>query len=107
MAGKQCAAYMEGPGVWVSSYNLLTVCIRYGVPLLLLVGYVGSLEDHRNTFLYVEYGIKMKAQLESLGIQYVTLTSGDNLQAKIKDAVRMMNALKQPVALLFTGDFTI
>jgi deoxyxylulose-5-phosphate synthase len=49
----------------------------------------------------------MKAQLESLGMQYVTLTSGDNLEAKIKDAVRMMNALKQPVALLFTGDFTI
>src|SRR5437660_869930 len=43
MAGKQSAAYMEGPGVWVSSYNLLTVGIRYGVPLLLLVGYVGSL----------------------------------------------------------------
>jgi len=71
------------------------------------VGYVGSMEDHRNTFLYVEYGIKMKAQLESLGMQYVTLTSGDNLENKIKDAVRMMNALKQPVALLFTGDFTI
>ena len=107
MAGKQAAAYMEGPGVWVSSYNLLTVGIRYGVPVLLLVGYVGSLEDHRNTFLYVEYGIKMKAQLESLGMQYVTLTSGDNLETKVKDAVRMMNALKQPVALLFTGDFTI
>ena len=107
MAGKQSAAYMEGPGVWVSSYNLLTVGIRYGVPLLLLVGYVGSLEDRRYTFLYVEYGIKMTAQLESLGMQYVTLTSGDNLETKIKDAVRMMNALKQPVALLFTGEFTI
>ena len=53
MAGKQAAAYMEGPGVWVSSYNLLTVGIRYGVPLLLLIGYVGSMEDKRNTFLYV------------------------------------------------------
>jgi hypothetical protein len=42
MAGKQSAAYMEEPGVWVSSYNLLTVGIRYSVPLLLLVGYVGS-----------------------------------------------------------------
>ena len=67
----------------------------------------GASRTIRNTFLYVEYGIKMKAQLESLGMQYVTLTSGDNLEAKIKDAVRMMNALKQPVALLFTGDFTI
>lgn len=107
MGGKQAAAYMEGPGIWVSSYNLLTVGIRYGVPLLLLVGYVGSLEDKRNTFLYVEYGIKMTAQLESMGIQYGVLRDGDNLETKIKDAVRMMNALKQPVALLFTGEFTI
>jgi len=107
MAGKQSAAYMEGPGIWVSSYNLLTVGIRYGVPLLLLVGYVGSLEDQRSTFLYVEYGIKMKAQLESLGIQYQVLTNGDNLETRIRDAVRMMNALKQPVALLFTGEFTL
>jgi len=98
---------MEGPGVWVSSYNLLTVGIRYGVPILLIVGYVGSLEDKRNTFLYVEYGIKMKAQLDSLGLQYEILRDGDNLDTKIKDAVRMMNALKQPVALLFTGEFTI
>jgi sulfopyruvate decarboxylase TPP-binding subunit len=107
MGGKQAAAYMEGPGIWVSSYNLLTVGIRYGIPLLLLVGYVGSFEDRRNTFLYVEYGIKMTAQLESMGIQYAVLRDGDDLETKIKDAVRMMNALKQPVALLFTGEFTI
>ncbi|MGH7825411.1 MAG: thiamine pyrophosphate-binding protein [Candidatus Binatia bacterium] len=107
MGGRQSAAYMEGPGVWVSSYNLLTVGIRYGVPILLIVGYVGSFEDKRNTFLYVEYGIKMKAQLESLGMQYEILRNGDNLDIKIKDAVRMMNALKQPVALLFTGEFTV
>ncbi|MGH7832876.1 MAG: thiamine pyrophosphate-binding protein [Candidatus Binatia bacterium] len=107
MAGKQSAAYMEGPGVWVSSYNLLTVGIRYGVPLLLLVGYVGSLEDRRNTFLYVEYGVNMTEQLKSLGIQYEILRDGNDLETRIKDAVRMMNALKKPVALLFTGEFTI
>jgi len=107
MAGKQSAAYMEGPGVWVSSYNLLTVGIRYGVPLLLLVGYVGSLEDKRNTFLYVEYGVNMTEQLKSLGIQYEILRDGNDLETRIKDAVRMMNALKKPVALLFTGEFTI
>lgn len=107
LGGKQPAAYMEGPGIWVSSYNLLTVGIRYGVPLLLLVGYVGSLADKRNTFLYVEYGIKMTAQLESMGIEYEILRDGDNLETRVRDAVRMMNALKKPVALLFTGEFTL
>jgi len=107
LGGKQAAAYMEGPGLWVSSYNILTVGIRYGVPLLLLVSYVGSMADKRDTFLYVEYGVKMTAQLESMGIQYEILRDGDKLETKVADAVRMMNALKKPVALLFTGEFTI
>jgi sulfopyruvate decarboxylase TPP-binding subunit len=107
LGGKQAAAYMEGPGIWVSSYNILTVGIRYGVPLLLLVSYVGSMADKRDTFLYVEYGVKMTAQLESMGIQYEILRDGDKLETKFADAVRMMNAVKKPVALLFTGEFTI
>ncbi len=107
LGGMQAASYMEGPGVFVSSYNLLTVGIRYGVPLLLLVSWVGSLEDKRNTFLYVSYGTKMASQLEALGIQYQVLRDGENIETKIKDAARMMNALKLPVALLFTGEFTI
>ena len=107
LGGKICAAYMEGPGIWVSSYNIVTVGVRYGVPMLLLVGYVGSMADKRNTYLYVEYGVKMVAQLESMGIEYQILRDGDGLETKIADAVRRMNALKKPVALLFTGEFTI
>jgi sulfopyruvate decarboxylase TPP-binding subunit len=107
LGGKRCAVYMEGTGVWVAAYNIVTVGVRYGVPMLLLVGYVGSMADKRNTFLYVEYGVKMTAQLESMGIEYQILRDGDGLETKIADAVRMMNALKKPVALLFTGEFTI
>jgi sulfopyruvate decarboxylase TPP-binding subunit len=107
LGGKQCGVYMEGTGVWVSSYNILTVGVRYGVPMLLLVGYVGSMADKRNTFLYAEYGVKMIAQLESMGVEYQILRDGDGLEGKIADAVRMMHALKKPVALLFTGEFTI
>lgn len=32
--------------------------------------------------------------------------SASRLEAQLKDAVRMMHALKLPVALLFTGEFT-
>lgn len=107
LGGKRCAVYMEGTGVWVAAYNIVTVGVRYGVPMLLLVGYVGSMADKRNSFLYVEYGIKMVAQLESMGIEYQILRDGEGLETKVADAVRMMNALKKPVALLFTGEFTI
>lgn len=106
LGGKQAAVYMEGTGLFVSAYSLLTVGIRYGVPMLLIVSYIGSLEDQRSSFLYSHYGTRMISQLEALGLQYRVLDDDRQLAAKIKNAVRAMHALKQPVALLFTGGFT-
>jgi sulfopyruvate decarboxylase TPP-binding subunit len=106
LGGKGAAVYMEGTGLFVSTYNLLTVGERYGVPMLLLVAYVGSFEDRRNSFLFSHYGNKTKGLLDTLGIEYLTVGSADELETRIKDAVRMMHALKLPVALLFTGEFT-
>ena len=107
LGGQIVASYMEGTGVYVSCYNILTVGVRYGVPMLLLVSYVGSFEDHRNSFLYVQRGIKLIPQLEALDVQHQVIRNGDNLERNVENAVRMMNALKQPVALLFTEEFTL
>ena len=106
LGGKRVAVYMEGTGLFVSTYNLLTVGERYGVPMLLLVAYVGSFEDQRNSYLFSHYGNKTKGILDTLGIQYLIIDSANQVEARIKDAVRMMHALKLPVALLFTGEFT-
>jgi sulfopyruvate decarboxylase subunit alpha len=106
LGGKRAAVYMEGTGLFVSTYNLLTVGERYGVPMLLLVAYVGSFEDQRNSYLFSHYGNKTQGLLDTLGIQYLIVDSANQLETRIKDAVRMMNALKLPVALLFTGEFT-
>ena len=107
LGGKVVASYKEGTGVYVSCYNILTVGVRYGVPMLLLVSYVGSFADRRNSFLYVQRGTKLIPQLEALDVQYQVIRNGEGLERKVKDAVRMMNSLKQPVALLFTEDFTL
>lgn len=106
LVGKQSACYMEGTGLFVCSYNLLTVSVRLSVPLLLLISYVGSFADQRNSFRFAPTGIRTEAQLEALNIEYQLIANCHDLETKTNDAVRMMNALKQPVALLFTGDFT-
>src|SRR6476660_5911311 len=106
LGGKGAAVYMEGTGLFVSTYNLLTIGERYGVPMLLLIAYVGSFEDQRNSYLFSHSGNKTKGILETLGIQYLIVDSAGQLEAQIKDAVRMMHALKLHVALLFTGEFT-
>ena len=50
LGGKVVASYMEGTGVYVSCYNILTVGVRYGVPMLLLVSYVGSSRGPQEQF---------------------------------------------------------
>lgn len=106
LVGKRCACYMEGTGLFVCSYNLLTVSVRLGIPLLLLITYVGNFADQRNSFRFAPTGIRTEAQLKALGIEYQLITDSHDVETRIDEAVRMMNALKQPVALLFTGDFT-
>ena len=107
LVGKQSACYMEGTGLFVCSYSLLTVSVRLGVPLLLLISYVGSFADQRNSFRFAPTGIRTEEQLKTLNIEYQVIESSADLPIRIRDAVRMMNALKQPVALLFSGDFTV
>jgi sulfopyruvate decarboxylase TPP-binding subunit len=107
LGGKQAAVYMENTGIYVSSYGLLTVGKQLGVPLLLIVGYLGGLADQRNSFLYATIGAHTIPVLESLGIEHMVLEDGAKLAVKIKDAVRAMNALRMPFALLFAGEFSL
>ena len=107
LGGKQAACYVESTGVYVSCYSLVTVGKQLGVPILLLVGFLGDVADQRNSFLYSTIGAYEVPVLNALHISYERLESGDGLEGKIKDMARAANALRQPGALLFTGDFTI
>jgi sulfopyruvate decarboxylase TPP-binding subunit len=107
LGGKQAAVYMENTGIYVSSYSLLAVGKQLGVPLLLIVGFLGGIADQRNSFLYATIGNRTIPVLQGLGIEYLLLEDGDKLEVKIKDAVRGMNALRAPMALLFAGEFSL
>jgi sulfopyruvate decarboxylase TPP-binding subunit len=107
LGGKQAAIYMENTGIYVSCYSLLAVGKQLGVPLLLIVGYLGGVPDQRNSFLYATLGNQTLPVLQGLGIDYMVLEDGERLEIKINDAVRAMNALRSPFALLFAGDFSV
>ena len=55
LTGNQAAVYMEGTGVYVSAYSLFAVGERFGVPMLLLVSYVGSFNDKKNSSAFSHY----------------------------------------------------
>lgn len=107
LGGKQAACYVESTGVYVSCYSLVTVGKQLGVPILLVVAFLGGFGDQRNSFLYSTIGAHAVGVLQALDIQHEIIESGDRLEAKIKNAVRAMNARRAPAALLFAGDFTL
>jgi sulfopyruvate decarboxylase TPP-binding subunit len=107
LGGKQAAVYMENTGIYVSSYSLLAVGKQLGVPILLVVGFLGGIADQRNSFLYATIGNHTMPVLQGLGIEHMLLEDGDRLEIKIKDAVRGMNALRAPFALPFAGEFSL
>jgi sulfopyruvate decarboxylase TPP-binding subunit len=106
LGGKQAAVYMENTGIYVSCYSLLVTGKQLGVPVLLVIGYLGGVPDQRNSFLYATIGNHTTPVLEGLGIEYKILEDGEKLEIKISDAVRAANALRAPYALLFAGEFS-
>ena len=106
LGGKQAAVYMENTGIYVSSYSLLTVGKQLGVPILLVVAYLGGVPDLRNSFLYATIGRHTIPTLDGLGIEHMVLNDGDKLEIKIGDAMRVANAQRAPYALLFAGEFS-
>ena len=92
--------------IYVSSYSLLVTGKQLGVPVLLVVGFLGGVPDQRNSFLYATIGNHTIPVLQGLGIEHQVLEDGEKLEIKISDAVRAANALRAPYALLFAGEFS-
>lgn len=107
LGGKQAACYMESTGLYVSSYSLLVTAKQMGVAILLVVAYLGGFEDRRNSFLYATIGEHAEPYLNGMGIKHKVIEDGANLNTKVREAVRSMNALRSPAALLFSGEFTV
>jgi len=107
LGGKQAAVYMENTGIYVSCYSLIAIGKQLGVPLLLIVGFLGGVPDQRNSFLYATIGNRTIPVLEGIGLDYMLIEDGSRLEIKIKDAVRAANSLRSPMALLFAGDFSV
>jgi len=106
LGGKQAACYFESTGLYVASYSLLVIGKQLGVPLLLVIGFLGDFRDQRNHFLYATIGSRTLPLLDGLGIEYRVVGDGRDLEATLRDAVRTAGALRAPVALLFSGEFT-
>ncbi len=99
LGGARPALLMENTGFALSCYALLRGPAAFGVPMLLLISYRGGFGDQR--WFSVPFGWATEPLLQSLRIQYRVVNVTGDLQPAIVDAVKSMNAMQAPVAVLF------
>ncbi len=106
LVGKKPAVYMEGTGLFLATYNLQSATIRCGLPVLLLVAFVGSPGDKANSITFSGYGMKTEALLRAMAIPYRIVENEQNIETYIADMERAAQSANHPACLLFTGEFT-
>jgi sulfopyruvate decarboxylase subunit alpha len=106
LVGRHPMVYMEASGLFLSLYNVLSVGVRCGLPLLLFVSHTGSPGDQFNSATFAGYGARTVAVLDGIRIPYQVVDVGDGIEERIADVVRAASAAKAPACLLLTGEFT-
>jgi len=99
LGGARPAMLMENTGFALSCYALLRGPAAFGVPMLLLISYRGGFGDER--WFSVPFGWATEPLLQSLRIQYSVVNAAGDAAHAIDGAVRSMNAMQAPVAVLF------
>jgi sulfopyruvate decarboxylase TPP-binding subunit len=106
LVGKRPAVYCEATGFVQSMYNLQSVAMQFGLPVLFLISYVGSPGDKANSLSFSLWGRLLEAQIRTFGLQYRILEDGHDLEIRVADMAWAAQFSKLPTCLLFTGEFT-
>lgn len=106
LVGKRTAIYCEATGFVQSMYNLQSMAMQFGLPVLFLISYTGSPGDKANSLSFTLWGRLLEAQIRTQGLQYRVLEDGHDLETRVADMAWAAQFSKMPTCLLFTGEFT-
>ena len=101
IGGKKPVLVMENTGFAVTPYALLRGPIPFGVPMLLLIAHRGGFHDQR--WFSVPMGWGTMPLLEAMRISYEYVTETDKIRDAITGAVKSMNSIQAPVAVVLGG----
>ncbi len=98
LGGKRVAMLMQNAGLMNSCNGLTTTALQFGIPILLLVYYAGTMGDNAFHML----GLLTEPVLDGLGIKYTIMRDPGKVKTQIAEARTLADASKRPVALLLT-----
>jgi len=102
LGGMKPALLVENTGFTLGTYALLRGPMAFGVPMLLLISHRGELGDER--WFSVPFGWGTKPLLDSMRITHRSVEKTEEVSAAISNAVKSMNSMQAPVAILFSGE---
>jgi sulfopyruvate decarboxylase subunit alpha len=101
LGGKKPVLIMENTGFAVTPYALMRGPIPFGVPMLLLIAHRGGFHDQR--WFSVPMGWGTAPLLDAMRISYEVVTRTDDIRGSITGAVKSMNSIQAPVAVILGG----
>jgi sulfopyruvate decarboxylase TPP-binding subunit len=75
--------------------------IPFGIPMLLLIAHRGGFHDQR--WFSVPMGWGTTPLLDAMRISYEFVTDAGDIQTAINGAVKSMNSIQAPVAIILGG----
>ena len=101
IGGKKPVLIMENTGFMVTPYALMRGPIAFGVPMLLLIAHRGGFHDQR--WFSVPMGWGTEPMLDAMRVSYELVTKLEDIHFAITGAVKSMNSIQSPVAIILGG----
>jgi sulfopyruvate decarboxylase subunit alpha len=102
LGGKKPVLIMENTGFAVTPYALMRGPIPFGVPMLLLIAHRGGFHDQR--WFSVPVGWGTTSLLEAMRISYEFVSRINDVRSAVIGAVKSMNSIQAPVAVILGGE---
>src|SRR5262252_11216151 len=102
LSGKVPALLVPTSGLLVAAWPLTSICMAWGIPLLLLIPYRGDIGDA--FWLMGPYKDTTEPLLKVLNAPYSVISKNEEISKAIVDAQGSTISWQRPVAVLLTGE---
>lgn len=102
LAGKVPALLVPTSGLLVASWPLTSICMAWGIPMVLIIPFRGDIGDAH--WVMRPYQYTTKGALELLQIPYIVVNRTGEVKSAIIAARRSASGWLHPQAVLLTGE---
>jgi sulfopyruvate decarboxylase subunit alpha len=104
LAGKKPLMIMETSGVLLGLYSLIRQNLTFGIPVLMLSTYRGSIGEQH--WYAVHTGAALNPVLDALRIPSMVVDDADQIKPILLDAARTMGVSLRPMCIILGGRLT-